>query len=133
MCCFIAPMAEAIVTTVTTIVLEQTDKSAQQTNALQVATKKQTICKNLKVLSKMLWGGSVLLAFEHVWHGELQAFYPFLTAASSPESLNEMWHEVATVGTSMAGLVTVAWGALMVVRSKFHKAVPAEVSAKAGK
>lgn len=133
MCCFIAPMAEAIVTTVTTIVLEQTDKSVQQNNALQAATKKQTICKNLKVLSKMLWGGSVLLAFEHVWHGELQAFYPFLTAASSPDSLSEMWHEVATVGASMAGLVTVAWGALMVVRSKFHKAVPAEVSAKAGK
>ena len=133
MCCFIAPMAEAIVTTVTTIVLEQTDKSAQQANALQVATKKQAICKNLKVLSKMLWGGTVLLAFEHAWHGEIQAFYPFLTAASSPESLSEMWHEVATVGTSMAGLVTVAWAALTAFRSKFHKAIPAEVSVKAGK
>ncbi|OWV04911.1 MULTISPECIES: hypothetical protein [unclassified Fibrobacter] len=131
MCCFVAPMAEAIVTTVTTIVLEHTDKSAKQAGELQVATKKQAVCKNLKVLSKMLWGGSVLLAFEHVWHGELQAFYPFLTAASSPEAMSQMWHEVATVGTSMAGLVTVAWAALTAFRSKFHKAVPAEV--KAGK
>lgn len=133
MCCFIAPMAEAIVTTVTTIVLEQTDKSAQQANALQAATKKQAICKNLKVLSKMLWGGSILLAFEHAWHGEIQAFYPFLTAATSPEAMSQMWHEVATVGTSMAGLVTVAWAALTAFRSKIHKAEPAEVAVKAGK
>lgn len=129
MCCFVAPMAEAIVTTVTTIVLEHTDKSAKQAGELQVATKKQTVCKNLKVLSKMLWGGSVLLAFEHVWHGELQAFYPFLTAASSPEAMSQMWQEVATVGTSMAGVVTVAWAALMAVRSKMHREVPAVVEA----
>lgn len=129
MCCFIAPMTEAMITTITTIVLERSEKTAKQGRDLQLATKKQAICKNLKVLSKMLWGGSALLAFEHVWHGELQAFYPFLTAASSPEAMSQMWQEVATVGTSMAGVVTVAWAALMAVRSKMHREVPAVVEA----
>ena len=56
-----------------------------------------------------LWGGSALLAFEHVWHGEVQPFFPFLTAMSNPEDTQEMLHEIATVGVSMAVLVTVIW------------------------
>jgi len=33
-------------------------------------------------LTNMLWGGSLLLAFEHVWHGEETPWFPFLTAAA---------------------------------------------------
>jgi hypothetical protein len=57
----------------------------------------------------MLLGGSVLLAFEHVWHGEIVPWFPFLTAMSDPEDTAEMLHEMATIGVSMAVLVTVVW------------------------
>ena len=49
----------------------------------------------------MLWGGTALLAFEHVWHGEVTPWFPFLTAADSPAGIGEMFREMATVGTMM--------------------------------
>ena len=48
--------------------------------------------------------------FEHVWHGEVQPFFPFLTAAESADTLAEMFHEMGTVGVGMAAAVTIAWG-----------------------
>ena len=69
----------------------------------------------------MLWGGSALLAFEHVWHGEVQPFFPFLTAASDPESAAEMLHEMATSGTAMAAVVTLAWAGLCAAVSAVQK------------
>ena len=57
----------------------------------------------------MLWGGSALLAFEHVWHGEVVPWFPFLTAAADPADASEMLHEMATAGVSMAVIVTVVW------------------------
>ena len=57
----------------------------------------------------MLWGGSALLAFEHVWHGEVVPWFPFLTNAASPDTAAEMLHEMATAGVSMAVLVTLVW------------------------
>ena len=83
----------------------------------------------------MLWGGSGLLAFEHVWHGEVTPFFPFLTAAGNPADRMEMLHEMATSGVGMAVLVTAVWGGLVAVtgmmeRRAANDAVPAEVSAE---
>ena len=68
----------------------------------------------------MLWGGSALLAFEHVWHGEVVPFFPFLTAVENGEAA-EMLHEMATAGVSMALLVTAVWGIMVGVVSIFEK------------
>jgi hypothetical protein len=57
----------------------------------------------------MLWGGSVLLCIEHIWHGEVVPWFPFLTAMSSPDSTAEMLKEIATVGVSMCIMVTAVW------------------------
>ena len=57
----------------------------------------------------MLWGGVILLAFEHVWHGEVVAWPPFLTAMSDAGATAEMLHEMATVGVCMALLITAVW------------------------
>ena len=54
----------------------------------------------------------MLLAFEHLWHGEITPYPPFLTAMSSPAATREMLSEMATVGTAMACVVTAAWGML---------------------
>ena len=40
----------------------------------------------------MLFGGSFLLAAEHVYHGEVVFYPPFLTAMENSEATAEMLH-----------------------------------------
>lgn len=103
MACFTVPATEAVVTT---IIKKKMEKQGAEKNEDKVSV---PMTRKLKWLSNLLWGGSALLAFEHVWHGEVQPFFPFLTAMSNPEDTQEMLHEIATVGVSMAVLVTVIW------------------------
>ena len=103
MACFTVPAGEAVVTTIIKKRMEKQGTEKHEENTSGPMTRK------LKWLSNLLWGGSALLAFEHVWHGEVQPFFPFLTAMSNPEDTQEMLHEIATVGVSMAVLVTVIW------------------------
>ena len=110
--CFIAPMTEAVVTTIATKFIEKREVA---TGVTVSDSTKELWSSRLHRLNKMLWGGSALLAFEHVWHGELQPFAPFLTAASSAEATAEMLHEIATTGVMMALLVTAVWGVSCVV------------------
>lgn len=105
MACFLVPTTEAIVTTVLEKVLKQ---------------KNNTFSVKLGWLNKMLWGGSVLLAFEHVWHGEVVPFFPFLTAVKDGNAA-EMLHEMGTAGVSMAVLVTAVWGVMVAVSSFIEK------------
>lgn len=66
--------------------------------------------KRIGTLITMLLGGSFLLMIEHVWHGEITWFPPFLTAMNNPEDTAEMIHEILTVGVSMDVALTVSWG-----------------------
>ena len=50
-----------------------------------------------------------MLALEHLWHGEIVPWFPFLTAMSDPADAAEMFHEMATVGVTMAVLITLVW------------------------
>lgn len=118
MACFTVPAGEAIVTT---IVKKTMDKKGIYKKESESAI---PMSRKLKWLSNLLWGGSALLAFEHVWHGEVQPFFPFLTAMSNPDDAAEMFHEIATVGVSMAVLVTAIWIGIcvtadMIVRRPF--------------
>ena len=108
MACFTVPAGEAVVTTIVKKTMEKKGSENKKEEAGVPMTRK------LKWLSNLLWGGSVLLAYEHVWHGEVQPFFPFLTAMSSPEDTAEMLHEIATVGVSMAVLITAIWVAMCV-------------------
>lgn len=103
MACFIVPATEAIVTTAVTKIIEKKEANNKSEGKMLIAPK-------LKHLNGFLWGGSALLAFEHFWHGEIQPFFPFLTAASSPEATAEMLHEMSTVGVTMAIFTTIFWG-----------------------
>ena len=69
----------------------------------------------------MLWGGSALLAFEHIWHGEVTPWFPFLTAARNPEDAMAMLHEMATTGVAMAVLVTAVWAGMVAVSNVIEK------------
>ncbi|MBD5143164.1 MAG: hypothetical protein K2K06_06855 [Oscillospiraceae bacterium] len=110
MACFVVPVAEAIVTSVATRILESKENKSEK-----IAPDNVRFSTKLKWLSKLLWGGSFLLAFEHVWHGEIQPFFPFLTALKNPESTHAMLHEMATVGVSMSIIVTVAWIGMLII------------------
>lgn len=116
MACFIVPAAEAIAATVAVHILESKEKKTEaMCMSNDVKHIKTGFLRKVKWLSKLLWGGSSLLAFEHVWNGEVQPWFPFLTAAGTPES-TAMLHEMSTVGVGMALTVTAAWlGMIMVL------------------
>lgn len=118
MACFVIPATEAIITTVATKIIEK--KEASEISELTV-TNKELFSTKLKRLNKMLWGGSALLAFEHLWHGEIQPFFPFLTAAANEADAVNMLHEMSTVGVTMALLVTFVWGISNVVIARNTK------------
>ena len=109
MACFLVSVAEAVVVKVAEKAAKQNELRALERNTEKTKEVTIPLSRKLKWLSNMLLGGSVLLAFEHVWHGEIVPWFPFLTAMSDPEDTAEMLHEMATIGVSMAVLVTVVW------------------------
>ena len=132
MACFLIPTTEAIVVTVARKVLEAKEKNAPSVKLEEgsLGTAKLPFSRKLKWLEGMLWGGSALLAFEHVWHGEVVPYFPFLTAAQDPESTAEMLREMATAGVGMAVLVTAAWLAMVAVSAVLEKKAASDKKAK---
>lgn len=115
MACLLVPAAEAAAVT-----LLERRVAAREDAVAHVAEKPASVerlivsgsiplAQKLRWLSGLLWGGSALLALEHVWHGEISPFFPFLTALSSPSDALVMLREMATVGVGMAVLVTLVW------------------------
>ena len=132
MACFIISAGEALITTVAARVLEGREHSTAEADAGNVTGASAIIpfSRKLKWLRNMLWGGSALLAFEHVWHGEVVPWFPFLTAASDPADTAEMLHEMSTVGVAMALTVTAAWIGMVIVTSVIEKRSGATAAAE---
>ena len=118
MACFLVPVAEAIVTTIVEKALKSTEKKAvvklNSADGTAVEASKTPFSAKLGWLNKLLWGGSALLAFEHVWHGEIVPFFPFLTAVKSGET-GEMLAEMGSAGVMMAVIVTAVWVGMLAV------------------
>ncbi len=125
MACFLVPAAEAIVTT---IVQKTTCQKAKQ-DGTQI---RNPLLKRINLLNTMLWGGSALLAFEHVWHGEVTPWFPFLTNASNAADAAEMLRELSTSGTAMAVLVTAVWVGIVALTSVIEKTSHADMAANGG-
>lgn len=131
MACLLVPAAEAAaVTLLERRVAAREDAAAHR--AEEPANIEQLIfggsiplARKLRWLSGLLWGGSALLALEHVWHGEISPFFPFLTALSSPSEALVMLREMATVGVGMAVLVTLVWVVGCVVAERAARLVAA--------
>jgi hypothetical protein len=107
MACFLAPLAEAVVVSVM-------KKSFKFTSGNEFVKKSGW-------LTNLLYGGSFLLAVEHVWHGEVVPWFPFLTAVKNPEDIKSMLHEIATTGVSMAVTVTAVWIVMVLVSSVIER------------
>ena len=99
MACFTVPLATAAAV------------SAAK-GALPEGAKANPFVAKLGWLGKMMFGGSFLLAVEHVYHGEIVFTPPFLTAVKNGETA-EMLHEMATRGVAMTVLLLVAWVAMV--------------------
>jgi hypothetical protein len=106
MACFLVPAGEAIVTTVVRKIVKKKEKEEG---------KRTKWSQRLGWLNKMLWGGVALLALEHIWHGEVVPWPPFLTAMKNPADIPPMLHEMATVGSAMAVAVTAVWITMVLV------------------
>ncbi len=112
MACFIAPVGEAVVTTIIQKVVEKKEKKYGIKK-----TKERVLSwsQRLRFLNGLLWGGSLLLAFEHIWHGEVVPWPPFLTAMRNPADVGPMLHEMAIIGGGMVIFVTFIWAVAMLV------------------
>ena len=121
MACFLVPAAEAIIVSAAVKISEKNEKAkyslpqgAVKHTETAGDSHKLPFSKKLSWLRNLLWGGTILLAFEHLWHGEISPFFPFLTAASNPQD---------TGGT---GAVTAIWGVMLLAakikESKIEKA-----------
>lgn len=117
MACFLVSAAEAVVTTAAAKTIEKKGSEVSSHDEVQHVS----FARKLKWLSNMLWGGTILLAFEHVWHGEVVPWFPFLTAMNDPGDTVEMLHEMATTGMTMALLITGVWAVMVLVTTMMEK------------
>ena len=110
MACFLVPTAEAIVATAIKKGVSATEEAAEPTTDGKFSWKTK-----LGWLTNMLWGGAILLCLEHIWHGEVVLYPPFLTAMSDPADTAEMLAEMSTTGVGMAVLVSLVWVVMVLV------------------
>ena len=114
MSCFIVPLTQAIATSAYRKMhknsIESPDASALK--------------RNLPVLEKMLWGGSVMLIVDHIINGEVTWRYPFFTALEEAGGLQVMLREMLTVGVPMSLVLTAVWvGYALLKERKMQKAL----------
>ena len=109
MACFLVSAAEALVVTGVEKHEEKVEKEQEEKGQDNIEPAKVPMSRKLKWLTYMLWGGVVLLCYEHIWHGEVVPWFPFLTAMNDPGDTAEMLHEMATIGVTMAVIITVTW------------------------
>ncbi len=94
MACFLVPLTQAVATT---------------------ALRKRTadadtfLGRNLPMLEKMLWGGSLMLIVDHIINGELTWVFPFFTALETEGGGAVMLREILTVGVPISVAVTAVW------------------------
>jgi hypothetical protein len=101
MACLLAPAAVAIVTT--------------------SIRKKIDPKYHLNWLNTMLWGGVATLTVEHVAHGEIVPYPPFLTAMQNPADIPVMLGEIVTIGTAMTIAIFIVWAMMVFVANKMPK------------
>ena len=124
MACFLVSTAEAIIVTAAAKAAKNKEMSAESVKLEKNAAvetkqeKKLPWSKKLSILASLLWGGAFLLCYEHIWHGEVVPWFPFLTAMNDPGDTAEMLHEMSTIGVTMAVIVTVTWAIMMFAADK---------------
>ena len=69
-------------------------------------------------LNFMLWGGAVMLAVEHIAHGEIVPYPPFLTAG-----LSQVLPEMLKIGVPMAVVSILIWSTMVTIDLKIGEKI----------
>ena len=107
MACFVTPVVVAI--------------------AVTSVLKKSAPKYHLGWLNTMLWGGAIMLAVEHIIHGEVILRPPFLTAMKNPADIPLMLWEMATVGGAMTVAIVIVWATMVMIMRKVEKVCKSKV------
>ena len=129
MACFIVPTVEAVAVTAAK---KRIARKAKNGASPESAERSLNLVRKLTWLTNLLWGGALLLAFEHLWHGEVIPYFPFLSALTERSTTQQMLFEMGTVGVGMAVLVTAVWGigvALIRANERRTNPVPEKIEA----
>lgn len=109
MACIIVPTTGAVLVYIATkIIAKKKQYKTIKGEGISLVTK-------LTWLYKLLFGGGIILAFKHLWHGEIVLYFPFLTALQNPRDTAQMITEMTTVGTTMLMLVILVWALMCIV------------------
>ena len=122
MACFLVSATVGIGVSVARHIVKHHEKKLELEGKTQLPEKFGSDIKwsqKLAYLELTLFSGSFLLAIEHILHGEVVSFPPFLTAASNPADLAEMLTEMGTVGVAMLAILLVAWGVGVLIADYF--------------
>ena len=107
MACFTIPMAVAIITT--------------------LLSHKFPEKYRMNWLNALLWGGVAMLIIEHIAHGEIVPYPPFLTSG-----LAEVLPEMLSVGIPMTMVPTMVWFTMVAVNLNFSEKIMRRVGLRTG-
>lgn len=117
MACFTVTTVAAIGVGVARHIVKHKEKKADPTKLEPVKLDNWSTSKKLGILELALFGGSFILAGEHIIHGEVSFKFPWLTAFSEgSDAVKGMLFEMGTVGVSMMLAIVGAWAVGLVIR-----------------
>ena len=120
MACFVVTTVAAIGVGAAKYVVRHNEKKKDPTKVDPIKLDSMPVSKKLGVLELALWGGSFILAGEHVIHGEVTYKFPWLTKVADGETI-EMLQEMGTVGVGMLFIIVAGWGIGLLVRKLLLK------------
>jgi hypothetical protein len=74
---------------------------------------------HIKWFNIMAWGSVLALLVEHMWHGEVVPWFPFLTAMENPDDTATMLTEMAQIGIPMLICVVAAWAVMVFLYNRY--------------
>lgn len=117
MACFAVTTVAAVGVAVARHIVKHNEKKIEKNEVVNVSADTLKTSKKLGILEIALFGGSFILAGEHVLHGEVTFTFPFLTSITEGyDAIKTMLAEMGTVGVGMTALIFVAWGIGLVIR-----------------
>lgn len=122
MACFTVTTVAAIGVGVARHIVKHNEKKVDVAKVDPIKLDTLPVSKKLGMLELALWGGSFILAGEHVIHGEVTFTFPWLTAVSEgPDAVKEMLFEMGTAGVGMLLIVVAGWAIGLLVRKLLLK------------
>lgn len=122
MACFTVTTVAAIGVGVARHIVKHHEKKNEIVRVENTNADPMKMSKKLGILELALFGGSFILAGEHIIHGEVTFTFPFLTAITEgSDAVRTMFMEMGTVGVGMAVIIASVWGIGLLIRKMLLK------------